>query len=114
MTPRKTPLMTTSTPKVTTTSPFQFPTSSPRRVEETKKPSISYLLNRESNGFRSSDSLLYSRKEALEVGATKIAVPKLKLENVLESQNDDLGEFTTVEQDGKEEEQKSEEGGSEE
>ena len=48
------------------------------------------------------------------MGATKIAVPKLKLENVLESQNDDLGEFTTVEQDGKEEEQNSEEGGSEE
>ena len=46
--------------------------------------------------MRSSDSILYQRNDQLEVEATKFAVPKLKLENVMESTNDDLGEFTTV------------------
>ena len=86
MTPRKSqPFMSTSTPKFATTNPFSFASTSPRRNEETKKPTISYLLKRDPNSMRSSDSLLYQSKETLEVEATKFPVPKLKLENVLES-----------------------------
>ena len=114
MTPRKTPLMTTSTPKVVNSTPFQFPASSPRRQDETKKPSISALLNRDQNPMRSSDSLLYSRNTSLELGSTKVAVPMLKLENVMESQNDDLGEFTTVENEDQEQEKGSGDGESQE
>ena len=87
MTPRKSqPFMSTSTPKVATNAnPFSFASTSPRRNEEGKKPTISYLLKRDPNSMRSSDSLLYQRKDPLEIEATKFAVPKLKLENVLES-----------------------------
>ena len=57
--------------------------------------------------MRSSDSLLYNRNPSLDLEATKVAVPKLKLENVMESTNDDLGEFTTVENEDKEQERGS-------
>ena len=90
MTPRKPPLIT-STPKANST--FVFPATSPRLTEHRKnKPSISDLLAKDVNPLRNSDTLIINNNP-ISITPQKVAVPKLKLDTVFATENEDLSDF---------------------